>query len=150
MRNPHNDYQVGHHDTEQGFYHTKFLYDALLRVIILRDNGDQTGGGEIYCGHLATWVALADVPAGTGFCVVPGSHRSAFQAPEKLSFAAGAPLVAAVAPLRAGDVVVFSTALLHQAAPWTVLERPRLNVFQVGHRDKHGAGVLCMQYVILI
>eukprot|EP01052_Picozoa_sp_SAG31_P010814 SAG31_NODE_601_length_13643_cov_64.237005_11_plen_172_part_00 len=33
-------------------------------------NDYQTGGGEIYCGHVATWVALADVPAGTGFCVV--------------------------------------------------------------------------------
>ena len=32
--------------------------------------------------------------------------------------------------MQAGDVIVFSTALLHAAAPWTLTDRPRLNVFQ--------------------
>ena len=34
---------------------------------------DQTAGGEIYCSHVATWVALSPVPQATGFAVVPGS-----------------------------------------------------------------------------
>ena len=41
-------------------------------------------GGEIYCSHVATWVALRDVPDDTGFAVVPGSHRSAFALPDFL------------------------------------------------------------------
>ena len=34
-------------------------------------NDYQAGGGQIYCNHIATWVALVDVPLGTGFCLVP-------------------------------------------------------------------------------
>ena len=37
---------------------------------------DQTAAGEIYCSHVATWVALAPVPEATGFAVVPGSVRT--------------------------------------------------------------------------
>ena len=39
-------------------------------------NDYQVAGGEIYCSHLATGVALADIPEGTGFCLIPGSHYS--------------------------------------------------------------------------
>ena len=45
-------------------------------------NDYQAGNGEIYCSHIATWVALVDVPGNTGFCVVPGSHKSSFQRPK--------------------------------------------------------------------
>lgn len=35
-------------------------------------NDYQTNGGELYASHVATWVALVDVPHGTGFALVPG------------------------------------------------------------------------------
>ena len=47
-------------------------------------NDYQAAGGELYCSHISTWVSLCEVPEGTGFCVVPGSHQSHFEAPAGL------------------------------------------------------------------
>ena len=91
-------------------------------------NDYQAAGGEIYCSHLATWVALADVPEGTGFSLVPGSHKSAFAAPDGLKVGHHPP-VSITVPMDAGDVLVFSTHLLHDAAVWTE-DYPRMNIFQ--------------------
>ena len=37
------------------------------------NNDFQVADGEIYCSHLATWVALADVPPGNG--ILPGAGQ---------------------------------------------------------------------------
>lgn len=58
-----------------------------------------------------------------------GTHKSSFQAPLNLP-AVHAPPVSITVPLFKGDVVVFSTNLLHAASNWTVDEYPRANVFQ--------------------
>lgn len=91
-------------------------------------NDYQVSGGEIYCSHLATWVALADVPEGTGFSLVPGSHKSAYQTPDGLKVGHHPP-VSMTVPMQAGDVLIFSTNLLHDAAIWTE-DYPRMNIFQ--------------------
>ncbi len=91
-------------------------------------NDYQAAGGEIYCSHLATWVALTDVPAGTGFSLVPGSHKSAFGTPDALTVGDHPP-VSITVPMEAGDVLVFSTHVLHDAAVWTQ-DYPRMNIFQ--------------------
>ncbi|MCY3556609.1 MAG: phytanoyl-CoA dioxygenase family protein [Gemmatimonadetes bacterium] len=91
-------------------------------------NDYQAAGGEIYCSHLATWVALADVPEGTGFSLVPGSHKAAFATPDGLKVGHNPP-VSITVPMDAGDVLVFSTHVLHDAAVWT-LDYPRMNIFQ--------------------
>jgi ribonuclease J len=71
------------------------------------NNDFQVADGEIYCSHLATWIALADVPPGTGFCLVPGSHKSTVPEPEGLVVEHDPP-VSITVPMKAGDVVVFS------------------------------------------
>ena len=38
-------------------------------------NDYQASGGELYASHVATWVALVDVPQNTGFALVPGKPR---------------------------------------------------------------------------
>ena len=91
-------------------------------------NDYQAMGGEIYCSHLATWIALADVPKGTGFSLVPGSHKSAFSTPQGLKVGDHPP-VSITIPMQAGDVLVFSTHVLHDAAKWT-RDYPRMNIFQ--------------------
>ena len=91
-------------------------------------NDYQVGNGKIYCSHIATWVALVDVPRNTGFCVVPGSHKSSFQRPKDLPVKHDPPTSITI-PLQAGDVIVFSTNLLHDASPWTE-DYPRMNIFQ--------------------
>ena len=82
----------------------------------------------VYCSHIATWIALIDVPANTGFCVVPGSHKSSFQTPKNLPVKHDPPTSITI-PLQAGDMIVFSTNLLHDASPWTE-DYPRMNIFQ--------------------
>ena len=91
-------------------------------------NDYQAAAGHIYCSHIATWVALVDVPLGTGFCLVPGSHKSEFQAPADLSVRHEPP-TSITLPMNAGDVAIFSTNLLHDASPWTE-DSPRMNIFQ--------------------
>ena len=91
-------------------------------------NDYQTAGGEIYCSHIATWIALVPIPPGTGFSLVPGSHKSAFQTPDKLRVG-NYPPVSITIPMDAGDVIIFSTNLLHDAAEWTQ-DYPRMNIFQ--------------------
>lgn len=91
-------------------------------------NDYQAIGGEIYCSHLATWIALADVPEGTGLSLVPGSHKSAFSTPKELRVGNNPPISITI-PMTAGDVLVFSTNVLHDAAEWTQ-DYPRMNIFQ--------------------
>lgn len=91
-------------------------------------NDYQAASGHIYCNHLATWVALVDVPPETGLCLVPGSHKSLFQTPLNLPVKHNPP-TSITLPMRAGDVVIFSTNLLHDASPWTE-DYPRMNIFQ--------------------
>jgi len=91
-------------------------------------NDYQTSNGQIYCSHLVTWIALADVPQGTGFTVVPGSHKSSFRAPEWLTVESDPTIVDSVS-LKAGDCIVCATSLLHNAKPWTE-DYPRMNIFQ--------------------
>ena len=91
-------------------------------------NDYQSDGGEIYCSHISTWLALADVPEETGFCLCPGTHRSNFHEPPGL-LCQHDPPTSITLPMAAGDVAIFSTALLHDAAAWTE-DYPRLNMFQ--------------------
>ncbi|MCG9127745.1 phytanoyl-CoA dioxygenase family protein [Candidatus Poribacteria bacterium] len=91
-------------------------------------NDYQAASGHIYCSHLATWVALVDVPPETGFCLVPGSHKSLFQTPANLPVKHNPP-TSITLPMQAGDVTIFSTNLLHDASPWTQ-DYPRMNIFQ--------------------
>ena len=77
---------------------------------------------------IATWVALVDVPPETGFCLVPGSHKSLFQTPAHLPVKHDPP-TSITLPMQAGDVAIFSTNLLHDASPWTE-DYPRMNIFQ--------------------
>ncbi len=92
------------------------------------NNDFQVADGEIYCSHLATWIALADVPPGTGFCLVPGSHKSTVPEPDGLAVEHDPPISITI-PMKAGDVIIFSTRLLHNASQWTE-DYPRLNIFQ--------------------
>lgn len=92
------------------------------------NNDFQVADGEIFCSHLATWVALSDIPPGTGLCFVPGSHKSTIAEPKTL-VAEHNPPVSITIPMKAGDAIIFSTRLLHNASPWTE-DYPRLNILQ--------------------
>jgi len=82
--------------------------------------------GQPRAGFLNAGVSLVDVPEGTGFVCLPGSHKRNFEPPD-LSIYDGPPTVINV-PVRAGDAVIFTEALMHGARRWT-LDTPRYTVF---------------------
>ncbi len=72
--------------------------------------------GRIHTGLIAVAWSLVDAPAGTGgFTCIPGSHKSNFGLPETVDY--GHELVTDVA-LKAGDMLVFTEAIVHGTATW--------------------------------
>lgn len=90
-------------------------------------NDYQAADGQQLATFLNAGVSLVDVPAGTGFVCIPGSHKAYFAKPEHVTIDDGPPVVDNP-PVRAGDVVLFTEALCHGARRWT-LDTPRRTVF---------------------
>ncbi len=78
-----------------------------------------TSEGKIHTGLGVVTYALTDVPEGVGgFGCVPGSHKSAFECPEELrNFSKPSSIVRQV-PVKAGDAILFTEALMHGTLPW--------------------------------
>ena len=87
----------------------------------------QVEDGTPYAGFLNAATSLVDVPAGTGFVCLPGSHKRNFELPDSVSIDDGPPTVVNV-PVQAGDCVIFTEALYHGAKAWTE-NYPRMTVF---------------------
>jgi ectoine hydroxylase-related dioxygenase (phytanoyl-CoA dioxygenase family) len=100
-------------DVPPGLHHPACDYQAL--------------GDTIFASFLNAAVALVDVPQGSGFVCIPGSHKANFRRPRDLDIYEEPPLVANICP-RAGDVVLFTEALVHGARRWTA-DYPRQTVF---------------------
>ena len=90
-------------------------------------NDYQAADGRVFATFLNAGVSLVDVPAGTGFVCIPGSHKAYFPKPDRVTIYDGPPLVANPA-VRAGDAVLFTEALCHGARRWTE-ESPRTTAF---------------------
>ena len=74
---------------------------------------------QIRCGLTVATFALSDVPEGSGgLCVVPGSHKSNFQAPRDVRFMQRKADWVKHIPMKAGDCCIFTEALLHGTLPW--------------------------------
>ena len=87
----------------------------------------QVEDGQPYAGFLNAAISLVDVPAGTGFVCLPGSHKRNFEPPTDLSIYDGPPTVINL-PVKAGDCVIFTEALYHGALPWKA-DYPRMTLF---------------------
>ena len=90
-------------------------------------NDYQAANGEVFATFLNAGVSLVDVPTGTGFVCIPGSHKSNFPKPDHVNIYDDPPTVANIS-VKAGDVVLFTEALCHGARRWT-LDTPRRTVF---------------------
>jgi hypothetical protein len=90
-------------------------------------NDYQAADGRVFATFLNAGVSLVDVPPGTGFVCIPGSHKSYFSRPDHVNIYDGPPTVDNVS-VNAGDVVLFTEALCHGARKWT-LDEPRRTVF---------------------
>ena len=78
-------------------------------------------------GFLNAGTSLVDVPEGTGFVCLLGSHKRNFDPPEDISIYDGPPTVINV-PVNAGDCVIFTEALYHGGRRWTE-DYPRFTIF---------------------
>ncbi|HVF11431.1 MAG TPA: phytanoyl-CoA dioxygenase family protein [Abditibacteriaceae bacterium] len=87
----------------------------------------QAVGETIFANFLNAAVPLVDVPQGTGFVCIPGSHKTPFARPHDIGLYDDPPTVVNVCP-KAGDVVLFTEALVHGARKWTA-DYPRRTVF---------------------
>jgi hypothetical protein len=84
--------------------------------------------GAMQCGLVAVQWALTDHwPGNGGFCCIPGSHRSAFPVPTDITMQHA---VVREVPMRAGDVVVFTEALVHGTLPWTAEHQRRTVLYK--------------------
>ncbi|MDA0839549.1 MAG: phytanoyl-CoA dioxygenase family protein [Planctomycetota bacterium] len=90
-------------------------------------NDYQAADGRVFATFLNAAVSLVDVPEGTGFVCIPGSHKSEFKKPEDVDIYDDPPTVFNVCP-KAGDVVIFTEALCHGGRKWTH-DEPRRTLF---------------------
>jgi hypothetical protein len=73
--------------------------------------------GIFHVGLLGVTIALLPIPNSSGgFCCVPGSHKAHFPVPADWFDVANNPLLQTV-PQDAGDILVFSEALVHGTYP---------------------------------
>lgn len=90
-------------------------------------NDYQAADGKVFATFLNAGVSLVDVPSGTGFVCIPGSHKAYFPKPDYVDIYSNPPIVANP-EVRAGDVVLFTEALCHGARKWTE-DWPRTTAF---------------------
>ena len=92
-------------------------------------NDYQSAEGGIFATFINVAISLVDIPDGSGFVCIPGSHKTYFQRPDDVTIHTSSSTVINV-PIKAGDAVVFTEALCHGALPWPYHDRPRRTMFQ--------------------
>ena len=94
----------------------------------------EVSDGAPYAGFLNAGISLVDVPAGTGFVCLLGSHKRNFEplmdphtGQVGISIYDETPTVVNI-PVNAGDCLIFTEALYHGARRWTE-DYPRFTIF---------------------
>lgn len=78
-----------------------------------------TQDNQIYCGLTCVVWCLTDSEAGQGgFGCLPGSHKAYFSMPEEVAGKRFVPQDAYQPVVKAGDVIIFTEALVHGPLPW--------------------------------
>lgn len=74
---------------------------------------------QIYEGFVVVAWALSDSgPNQGGFCCIPGSHKSNFKLPQRISDEHDASPAVIIPEMPAGSVILFSESLTHGTAAW--------------------------------
>ncbi|MCX5662986.1 MAG: phytanoyl-CoA dioxygenase family protein [Planctomycetota bacterium] len=80
-------------------------------------NQYQSVGDRCFATFINAATSLVDVPQGSGFVCVPGSHKAHFERPAHITNLSDPPTVVNVCP-KAGDTVIFTETLCHGARGW--------------------------------
>lgn len=90
-------------------------------------NDYQVSNGQLYCSFLNVAFSLQDDPESTGFGCVPGSHKSNIKCPDTITADSEHSNLRSF-NMKAGDVIIFSSGLIHTSMPWNQ-DYPRMTVF---------------------
>lgn len=75
--------------------------------------------GRMFCGLTVATYALGDVPPDAGgLAVIPGSHKSHYPLPDDIRYYRRSSPIVQQVPVKAGDCVIFTEALMHGTLPW--------------------------------
>ena len=97
--------------------------------------------GQMRCGMVVCQYQLADVDEGDGgLCVIPGSHKANFTAPEEIKVWEEDKQIVYNVAAKAGDLVIFNEATLHGTLPWTAEHERRSLLYRYGPKYLHFAG----------
>ena len=91
---------------------------------------------QIYEGFVVVAWALSDAgPEHGGFCCIPGSHKSHYQLPRRISDEHDASPAVVIPEMPAGSVVLFTESLTHGTASWRAehVRRALLYKYCVSH-----------------
>lgn len=111
------------------------------------DNGEhqyQWHAGKMYNGLVVVMYALEDVnPGDGGFICIPGSHRSNLNwHPDHTSHLVVNP------SLKAGDMLIFTEALVHGTRRWTSSNRRRSLLYKYSPGHSSWANAHCYDHII--
>jgi hypothetical protein len=97
--------------------------------------------GRMWSGMISVEYALTPAAEGDGgFCVIPGSHKANLPVPgDVLTWEAHRDVVRKV-PVDAGDVVIFSEAVVHGTLPWTAGHERRALLYRYSPCWLHWTG----------
>lgn len=87
--------------------------------------------GQMRNGMVVVEFLLTDQIAGQGgFVAIPGSHKSNYHRPREISLMTQNPEIIVNPGAKAGDVIVFTEALGHGAAPWNAEHERRVLLYR--------------------
>ncbi|KAF4744277.1 hypothetical protein FOZ63_033115, partial [Perkinsus olseni] len=96
----------------------RLLPSGHLNYPVLYTSVDNT---SVQCSLLTVSIAITDMPLGEGgFVTLPGSHKSSFPLTDDIRHARHAAVkdMLVQPALEAGDVLLFTEALIHGTLPW--------------------------------
>jgi len=97
--------------------------------------------GRMRCGLIVLQYSLTDVnPGDGGFCVIPGSHKGNFPAPDDIMTWEADQEVVFQPTLKAGDLVIFNEATTHGTLPWKGQGERRTLLFRYTPKYLHYSG----------
>jgi ectoine hydroxylase-related dioxygenase (phytanoyl-CoA dioxygenase family) len=97
--------------------------------------------GRMRCGLIVLQYSLTDVnPGDGGLCVIPGSHKGNFPAPDDIMTWEANEEVVFQPTIKAGDLVIFNEATTHGTLPWKGQGERRTLLFRYTPKYLHYSG----------
>jgi hypothetical protein len=122
-----------HIDNDLYYTHPGYKGGGWHRGVRARSNG-HVSNGKFVCPMVKVFYCMTDVGPGDGeFTVIPGSHRAAFEI--EMKDRVDVPAQHIFNDVRAGDVIIFNEALLHNGRPNLSQKTRKTIIVNFGRRE---------------